>query len=59
MNLQDIRKYYETPTVEACNAAGIYRAENTLSLTATPPRDSATARLQFGEMAEQASSAAL
>ena len=31
MNFQEIRKYYETPVIDACNLAGIaYRPENTL-----------------------------
>ena len=54
MNLQDIRKYYEYPVIDCCNLARIeYRAENTLEPGGDAFHEYATARLQFGEMAEQ------
>ena len=54
MNLQEIRKYYEYPVIDCCNLARIeYRAENTLEPGGDAFHEYATARLQFGEMAEQ------
>jgi len=53
MNLQDIRKYYEYPVIDCCNLARIeYRAENTLEPGGDAFHRYATARLQFGELAE-------
>ena len=53
MNFQEIRKYYETPVVDACNLAGVtYQPENTLSPEGDAISKFCQARLQFGEMAE-------
>ena len=55
MNFQEIRKYYETPVIDACNLAGIaYRPENTLVPNGDAITEYCMARLQFGEMAESA-----
>ena len=54
MSFQDIRKYYEYPVIDCCNLARIqYRAENTLEPGGDAISKYVTARLQFGEMAEQ------
>lgn len=54
MNIQDIRKYYEYPVIDCCNLQRIeYRAENTLEPGGDAYHKYVTARLQFGEMAEQ------
>jgi len=53
MNIQDIRKYYEYPVIDCCNLSGLeYRAENTLEPGGDAFHKFATARLQFGQMAE-------
>ena len=55
MNLQDIRKYYEYPVIDCCNLQGVeFRAENTLEPGGDAIHKFCLARLQFGEMAEQA-----
>ena len=55
MNIQEIRKYYEYPVIDCCNLSGIeYRAENTLEPGGDAIHKFCLARLQFGEMAEQA-----
>jgi hypothetical protein len=53
MNIQDIRKYYEYPVIDCCNLSRLeYRAENTLEPGGDAFHKFATARLQFGQMAE-------
>lgn len=53
MDIQAIRRYYETPVIDACTAAGAeYRAENTLEPNGDAVSSFATGRLQFGEMFE-------
>ena len=55
MNLQDIRKYYEYPVIDCCNLQRVeFRAENTLEPGGDAIHKFCLARLQFGEMAEQA-----
>ena len=53
MNLQEIRKYYETPVMDCCTDEGVeYRPENTLLPNGDAVSTFCLARLQFGEMAE-------
>lgn len=55
MNFQEIRKYYETPVIDACGLAGVtHRPENTLVPDGDATIKFCMARLQFGEMAESA-----
>ena len=55
MDFQEIRKYYETPVIEVCDDKAVtYRPENTLMPDGDAVSKFCLARLQFGEMAEQA-----
>ena len=53
MNLQDIRKYYETPVMDCCTQEGVeYRPRTPLLPNGDAISTFCLARLQFGEMAE-------
>ena len=53
MSLQDIRRYFETPVVEVCQALDIvYRPANTLEPNGDAYSEFIEARLQFGQMTE-------
>ena len=53
MNLQDIRRHFETPVVETCTALSIpYRPANTLEPNGDAYSEFIEARLQFGQMME-------
>lgn len=55
MDFQEIRKYYETPVTEVCDDKDVtYRPENTLVPNGDAETEYCVARIQFGEMAEQA-----
>lgn len=55
MSFQNIRRYYEQQVIDCCTDAAVeYRPENTLEPGGDAADKFCLARLQFGEMAEQA-----